>query len=49
MTTIAVDVLAPLRAQGFEPIGGSPDEFGRYIDDELRKWSNVAIAVELKK
>jgi tripartite-type tricarboxylate transporter receptor subunit TctC len=43
------DVLAPLRAQGFEPIGGSPDEFGRYIDDELRKWSNVAIAAELKK
>ena len=43
------DVLAPLRAQGFEPIGGSPDEFGRYIDGELRKWSNVAIAADLKK
>lgn len=43
------DVLAPLRAQGFEPIGGSPDEFGRYIDNELRKWSNVAIAADLKK
>lgn len=43
------DVLAPLRAQGFEPIGGSPDEFGSYIDGELRKWSNVAIAADLKK
>jgi tripartite-type tricarboxylate transporter receptor subunit TctC len=43
------DVLAPLRAQGFEPIGGSPDEFRRYIDNELRKWSNVATAAELKK
>lgn len=43
------DVLALLRAQGFEPIGGSPDEFGSYIDGELRKWSNVAIAADLKK
>jgi tripartite-type tricarboxylate transporter receptor subunit TctC len=43
------DVLVPLRAQGFEPIGGNPDEFRRYIDNELRKWSNVATAAELKK
>jgi tripartite-type tricarboxylate transporter receptor subunit TctC len=43
------DVLAPLRAQGFEPIGGSPDEFGRYIDAELQKWAGVAAAAGLKK
>ena len=43
------DVLAPMRAQGFEPIGGSPEEFGRHIDKELRKWSSVVAAAELKK
>jgi tripartite-type tricarboxylate transporter receptor subunit TctC len=45
----ADDVLAPLRAQGFEPIGGTPEEFGRYIDSELKKWADVASAAGLKK
>ncbi len=45
----ADDVLAPLRAQGFEPIGGTPGEFGRYIDSELKKWADVASAAGLKK
>ena len=43
------DVLAPLRAQGFEPIGGTPEAFGRYIDSELKKWADVASAAGLKK
>ena len=43
------DVMAPLRTQGFEPIGGSPEEFGRYIDRELRKWTDVATAAGLQK
>ena len=42
-------VLTPLRAQGFEPAGGSPGEFARYIDSEMQKWANVAVAAGLKK
>ncbi len=43
------DVLTPLRGAGFEPVGGSPDDFGRYIDGELKKWSGVAAAAGLKR
>ena len=42
-------VLTPLRAQGFEPAGGSPGEFARYIDSEMQKWADVAVAAGLKK
>jgi len=42
-------VLTPLRAQGFDPIGSNPDAFGRYIDGELRKWAEVALAAGLRK
>ena len=42
-------VLTPLRAQGFEPAGGSPGKFARYIDSEMQKWANVAVAAGLKK
>lgn len=31
-----------LSAAGLIPLGGSPDEFGRYIRSELAKWSQVA-------
>lgn len=31
-----------LNAAGLTPVGGSPDEFGRYIRSELVKWSQVA-------
>jgi tripartite-type tricarboxylate transporter receptor subunit TctC len=43
------DVIAPLRAQGMEPIGGSPDEFARYIGNEIAKWTPVVEAAGLKK
>ena len=43
------DVLGPLRRQGVEPRGGSPDEFARFIDSELKKWAGVATAAGLKK
>jgi tripartite-type tricarboxylate transporter receptor subunit TctC len=43
------EVLTPLRAAGFDPVGGSPDDFGRYIDSELKKWSGVATAAGLRK
>jgi tripartite-type tricarboxylate transporter receptor subunit TctC len=43
------DVVAKLRAQGFEPLGGSPDEFAQFIVREAVKWSAAAEAAGLKK
>ena len=45
----AKEVETALRAQGFEPIGGSPEEFGRIIDSEMKKWADVAVAAGLRK
>ena len=36
------DVIAMLKAQGFDAIGGTPEEFGRYIEAETKKWAAVA-------
>ena len=38
-----------LRAQGFDTIGGSPEDFGRHIAGEMKKWSDVAVAAGLRK
>jgi tripartite-type tricarboxylate transporter receptor subunit TctC len=38
-----------LRAQGMEPIGGSPEEFAAYIRSETAKWAPVVAAAGLKK
>jgi tripartite-type tricarboxylate transporter receptor subunit TctC len=43
------DVVAKLRAQGFEPLGGPPDEFARFIAREVVKWAAAAEAAGLKK
>ena len=43
------EVESALRAQGFETIGSSPEEFGRMIDGELKKWADVATAAGLRK
>ena len=45
----AGDVIAPLRAQGMEPIGGSPAEFATYIAAEVGKWTPVVEAAGLRK
>src|SRR5262245_21715677 len=37
----ADEVIASLRAQGMEPIGGSPAEFAMYIAAEIAKWRPV--------
>jgi tripartite-type tricarboxylate transporter receptor subunit TctC len=37
----SAEVLTLLRTQGIDPLGGSPDEFARFIDDELKKWAGV--------
>jgi tripartite-type tricarboxylate transporter receptor subunit TctC len=43
------DVVAKLRTQGFEPLGGSPEEFARFIAREAAKWEAAAQAAGLKK
>jgi tripartite-type tricarboxylate transporter receptor subunit TctC len=43
------DVVAKLRAQGFEPLGGSPEEFTRLIARESVKWADAAKAAGLQK
>jgi tripartite-type tricarboxylate transporter receptor subunit TctC len=49
-TALKTDVvIAPLRAQGMEPIGGSPAEFADYIARETAKWAPVVEAAGLKK
>ena len=42
-------VATPLRAAGLEPLGGSPDEFARYIVSEVAKGATVARAAGLRK
>jgi tripartite-type tricarboxylate transporter receptor subunit TctC len=43
------EVVAPLRAQGIDPLGGTPEEFARYLQTEVQKWENVAKAAGVKK
>ena len=43
------EVVAKLRAQAFEPLGGAPEEFARFIARESVKWSAAAEAAGLKK
>jgi tripartite-type tricarboxylate transporter receptor subunit TctC len=30
-----------LIVQGFDPVGNTPDEFGRYLRAEVAKWTKV--------
>lgn len=34
-------VLAALKVQGFDAIGGSPDDFARFIKSETERWARV--------
>ena len=43
------EVTAPLRAQGVEPLGSSPDAFARHVDSETRKWAAIVAAAGIKK
>jgi tripartite-type tricarboxylate transporter receptor subunit TctC len=42
-------VVEKLRAQGFEPMGGSPEEFAQLIARDTVKWRKAAEAAGLKK
>jgi tripartite-type tricarboxylate transporter receptor subunit TctC len=37
-----------LLAQGFEPVGSTPDEFGAYIKSEIAKWGKVVKTAGIK-
>jgi tripartite-type tricarboxylate transporter receptor subunit TctC len=43
------DVVAKLRAQGFEPLGGPPDAFAPFVAREMVKWAAAADAAGLKR
>ncbi len=43
------EVETALQTQGFETIGGSPEDFGRHIAGEMKKWADVAMAAGLRK
>lgn len=45
----AEDTLAPLRAQGIEPLTATAEEFGAHIRREIDKWSVVVKAAGLKR
>jgi len=43
------EAIEKLKAQGFEPLGGTPEELASFIETEMRKWSAAAQAAGLKK
>jgi len=43
------EVSTALRAQGLDPLGGSPEEFARYIEREIEKGAMIVKAAGLKK
>ena len=45
----ADEVGKALAPQGIDLVGGSPEEFARYLDGEMKRWSTVAQAAGLKK
>lgn len=42
------ELLSSLRSQGYEPLGGTPQDFSRYIESELRKWTAAAQVAGVK-
>jgi tripartite-type tricarboxylate transporter receptor subunit TctC len=42
------EVLSLMEKQGVDPLGGTPTEFARFIDDELKKWDEVIKASGIK-
>ena len=43
------DVVQSLKAQSVAPIGGTPEDFRRYIESENARWSGVVASAGLKK
>ena len=47
-TLKAPEVLERLRADGYDPVGGTPDDLGRVIARDIATWSNVVKARKIK-
>ncbi len=45
----ADEVAKALAPQGIDLVGGSPEDFAHYLDDEIKRWATVARAAGLKK
>jgi tripartite-type tricarboxylate transporter receptor subunit TctC len=43
------DVIRPMRAQGIDPVGGSPEDFARFIERETEKMARMAQLGGIKK
>ena len=43
------DLIEPLRKIGIDTVGGSPEDFARYIQGEVKKATEVAIAADIRK
>jgi len=43
------EVISVLRNAGIDPLGGTPEDFARFIDREIEKWSKVAQAAGLSR
>jgi tripartite-type tricarboxylate transporter receptor subunit TctC len=43
------EVTTALHSQGFDRLGGGPEEFARYLVAETAKWNEAAKAAGLKK
>jgi tripartite-type tricarboxylate transporter receptor subunit TctC len=43
------DVVKPMRANGIDPVGGSPEDFARFIAREVEKMAKLAALVGVKK
>jgi tripartite-type tricarboxylate transporter receptor subunit TctC len=43
------DVAGKIKQQGYEALGGTPEEFTKYLADDVKKWSSVAKSAGLVK
>ena len=43
-----LDVIARYDAVGFEPGGGSPGDFARFVSSEMKKWAKVIKLANIK-
>ena len=43
------DLIEPLRKIGIDTVGGTPEEFARYIDAEVKKATELATAADIRK
>jgi tripartite-type tricarboxylate transporter receptor subunit TctC len=42
------DVQQRLEGLGFEPVGNTPEEFGRFVSEEIARWAKVIKAANVK-